>query len=195
MPSSWPWGRRHSVGKPGWPPSQAKRRSRPATLPRPRPKACPPGGGRARPKRTPAGGVAQARVAAGPTSRDADGARHALWALASASSDLPAVAPVPELRMPCGPLGAGVWVAIREGALAYLCPWVNSRLDHRGEEILTRRRSRRLIGRDATGARVHGHTPWQGVFQHAAVCMPVRRPRRGHEVLGDHRPMVGVARR
>jgi transposase len=85
-------------------------------------------------------------------------------------------------------------VPISAGALAHLCRRVNTRLDHRVAEILTRLRSSRLICRDETGARVHGRTPWAWVFQHAAVCVHVMRPSRGHEVihavLGDHRPTI-----
>jgi transposase len=81
--------------------------------------------------------------------------------------------------------------------LANLFQLVNIRLDYRVEEILTRLRRRRLICSDETGARVHGRTQWEGVFQHAEVCVQVIRPRRGHgvihEVLGDHRPTVGVS--
>jgi transposase len=88
-------------------------------------------------------------------------------------------------------------VPISEGALANLFRRVNTRLDHRVAEILTRLRSSRLICRDETGARVHGRTPWAWVVQHAAVCVPVIRPSRGHEVihevLGDHRPTIGVS--
>ena len=88
-------------------------------------------------------------------------------------------------------------VPIRAGALAHLFRRVNTRLDHRVEEILTRLGSSRLIGSDETGARVHGRTPWEGVFQHAKVCVPVMRPRRGHGVihaiLGDHRPTSWVS--
>jgi transposase len=86
---------------------------------------------------------------------------------------------------------------ISEGALANLFRRVNTRLDHRVAEILTRLRRSRLICRDETGARVHGRTPWAGVFHHAAVCVPVMRPSRGHEVshevLGDHRPTIWVS--
>jgi transposase len=88
-------------------------------------------------------------------------------------------------------------VPISEGALANLFRRVNTRLDHRVAEILTRLRSSRLICRDETGARVHGRTPWAWVVQHAVVCVPVIRPSRGHEVihevLGDHRPTIGVS--
>jgi transposase len=84
-----------------------------------------------------------------------------------------------------------------EGALANLFPRVNTRLDDRVAEILTRLRSSRLLGSDATGARVNGRTPWAWVFQHTEVCVPVIRPSRGHgvihEVLGDHRPTVWVS--
>jgi transposase len=90
-------------------------------------------------------------------------------------------------------------VDIRAGALANLFRRVTTRLDDRGEAILTRLRSSRLIGSDETGARVHGRTPWEGVFQHAALCGPVIRPRRGHgviqEILGEHRPTIGVSAR
>jgi transposase len=88
-------------------------------------------------------------------------------------------------------------VAISEGALANLFQLVKIRLDHRVEEILTRLRSSRLICSDETGARVHGRTQWEWVFQNAEVCVHVIRPSRGHgvihEVLGDHRPMVWVS--
>ena len=88
-------------------------------------------------------------------------------------------------------------VAISEGALANLFQVVKIRLDHRVEEILTRLRSSRLICSDETGARVHGRTQWEWVFQNAEVCVQVIRPSRGHgvihEVLGDHRPMVWVS--
>jgi transposase len=87
--------------------------------------------------------------------------------------------------------------AISEGALANLFQLVNIRLDHRVEEILTRLRSSRLICSDETGARVHGRTQWEWVFQNAEVCVHVIRPSRGHrvihEVLGDHRPTVWVS--
>jgi transposase len=86
-------------------------------------------------------------------------------------------------------------VPISAGALAHLFQRVQSRLDDRGAEILTRRRSSRLIGSDETGARVNGRTPWAWVVQNAAVCVPVIRPSRGHEViqdtLDDHRPIIG----
>jgi transposase len=52
-------------------------------------------------------------------------------------------------------------VAISEGALANLFQLVKIRLDHHVEEILTRLRSSRLMGRDETGARVNGHTQWE----------------------------------
>jgi transposase len=86
-----------------------------------------------------------------------------------------------------------------EGALAHLCRRVNTRRAHRVAAILTRLRSRRLICRDATGARVHGRTPGEWGFQPAALCGPVLRPSRGHEgshaVLGDHRPTIWVSDR
>jgi len=88
-------------------------------------------------------------------------------------------------------------VSISEGALANLFPRVNTRLDDRVTEMLTRLRSSRLICSDETSARVHGRTPWAWVFQHAAVCVHVIRPSRGHgvihEVLDDHRPTVWVS--
>ena len=88
-------------------------------------------------------------------------------------------------------------VPISEGALANLFRRVNTRLDHRVAEILTRLRSSRLICSDETGARVHGRTQWEWVFQNAAVCVHVIRPSRGHEfiheVLGDHRPTIWVS--
>jgi len=88
-------------------------------------------------------------------------------------------------------------VAISEGALANLFQLVKIRLDHRVEEILTRLRSSRLICSDETGARVHGRTQWEWVFQNAEVCVHMIRPSRGHgvihEVLGDHRPTVWVS--
>jgi hypothetical protein len=70
-------------------------------------------------------------------------------------------------------------VSISAGALATLCQRVNTRLDDRVAEILTRLRSSRLVCREETGARVTGRTPGEWVFQNAAVCVPVIRPRRG----------------
>jgi transposase len=88
-------------------------------------------------------------------------------------------------------------VPISEGALANLFRRVNTRLDHRVEEILTRLRSSRLICSDETGARVNGRTPWEWVFQHTEVCVQVIRPSRGHgvirDILGDHRPTIWVS--
>ena len=88
-------------------------------------------------------------------------------------------------------------VSISEGALANLFQRVKSRLDDRVEEILTRLRSSRLICSDETGARVHGRTQWEWVFQNTEVCVHVIRPSRGHgvihEVLGDHRPTIWVS--
>src|SRR5215510_8946789 len=88
-------------------------------------------------------------------------------------------------------------VSISEGALANLFQRVNTRLDDRVAEILTRLRSSRLICIDETGARVNGRTQWQWVFQHAEVCVHVIRPSRGHgvirEILGDHRPTIWVS--
>jgi transposase len=88
-------------------------------------------------------------------------------------------------------------VPISEGALANLFQRVKTRLDQRVAEILTRLRSSRLICSDETGARVHGRTQWEGVFQNAEVCVHVIRPSRGHgvlrEVLGVHRPTIWVS--
>jgi transposase len=88
-------------------------------------------------------------------------------------------------------------ISISEGALANLFQRVNTRLDHRVEEILTRLRSSRLIGSDETGARVNGRTQWEWVFQNAEVCVHVIRPSRGHgvirDILGDHRPTIWVS--
>jgi transposase len=88
-------------------------------------------------------------------------------------------------------------VPISAGALANLFQGVNARLDHRLEESLTRLRSRRVICRDETSARVNGRNQWEGVFQNAAVCIHVSRPSRGRgviqEVLGAHRPTVWVS--
>lgn len=88
-------------------------------------------------------------------------------------------------------------VHISEGALANLFRRVNTRLDDRVEEILTRLRSSRLICSDETGARVNGSTQWEWVFQNAEVCVHVIRPSRGHgviqEILGDHRPTIWVS--
>ncbi len=88
-------------------------------------------------------------------------------------------------------------VLISEGVLANLLRLVKTRLDPRVEEILTHRGSRRLIGRDETGARVPGRTQGEWIFQNAEVCGQVIRPSRGqgviHEVLGDHRPTVWVS--
>jgi Transposase IS66 family len=84
-----------------------------------------------------------------------------------------------------------------DGALANRFRRVHARWDDRGEDILTRLRSSRLIGRDETGARGHGRTPWAWVFQQAAACGPVMRPRRGQGViqaiLGAHRRTLGVS--
>jgi transposase len=88
-------------------------------------------------------------------------------------------------------------VSIREGARAHLVQRVHTRLDDRVAELLTRLRRSRLSCRDATGARVNGRTPWAWVFQHPEVCGPGMRPSRGHgvirDILGDHRPTIGVA--
>jgi transposase len=88
-------------------------------------------------------------------------------------------------------------VPISEGALANLFQRVNTRLDDRVAEILTRLRSSRMICSDETGARVNGRTQWEWVFQHTEVCMHVIRPSRGHgvirETLGDHRPTIWVS--
>jgi transposase len=94
-------------------------------------------------------------------------------------------------------LAQGCGVDIREGGLANVCRSVNGRLDQRVAELLTRWRSRRLIGRDETSARVHGRQQWEGVFQHTEVCLHVSRPSRGQgvrpEVLGPHRPTIWVS--
>jgi transposase len=83
---------------------------------------------------------------------------------------------------------------LSEGGLATLFPLVKGRLDHRVAASLPRWRSRRLICSDETSARVHGRQPWEGVFQHTAVCMHVIRPSRGQgviqDVLGGQRPMI-----
>jgi transposase len=88
-------------------------------------------------------------------------------------------------------------VSISEGALANLFQRVNTRLDDRVAEMLTRLRSSRLICSDETGARVNGRTQWEWVFQHTEVCVHVIRPSRGHgvirEILGDHRPTIWVS--
>jgi transposase len=88
-------------------------------------------------------------------------------------------------------------VSISEGALATLFQRVNTRLDDRVAEMLTRLRSSRLICRDETGARVNGRTQWEGVFQHAEVGVQVIRPSRGHgvirDILDDHRPTIWVS--
>jgi transposase len=88
-------------------------------------------------------------------------------------------------------------VPISEGALANLFRRVKMRLDHRVAEILTRLRSSRLICSDETGARVHGRTQWEWVFQNTEVCVHVIRPSRGHgvihDILGDHRPTIWVS--
>jgi transposase len=88
-------------------------------------------------------------------------------------------------------------VPISEGALANLFRRVNTRLDDRVAEILTRLRRSRLICSDETGARVNGRTQWEWVFQNTEVCVHVIRPSRGHgvihEVLGDHRPTIWVS--
>jgi transposase len=86
---------------------------------------------------------------------------------------------------------------ISEGGLANLFQRVQTRLDRRVEEILTRLRRSRLVCSDETGARVKGQTQWEWVFQNDAVCLHVIRPSRGHgviqEVLGVHRPRVWVS--
>jgi transposase len=88
-------------------------------------------------------------------------------------------------------------VAIREGAWANLCQRVTTRLDDRGAEILTRLRSSRLVCSDATGARVHGRTQGEWVFQNAEGCVHALRSSRGHgvirDILGDHRPTIWVS--
>ena len=85
-------------------------------------------------------------------------------------------------------------ISISDGARANLCQRVNTRVDHRVEEILTRLRSSRLLWSDETGARVNGHTPGEWVFQTAEVGVHGIRPSRGHGVisaiLGAHRPTI-----
>jgi transposase len=137
----------------------------------------------------------------------------------------PYVAPVPTGMEPGTPFGASVQrlatylrytPAIRderlsallaqvcgldssEGGLANLFQGVKGRLDHRVAEILTRLRSSRVIGSDATSARVNGQPPWEGVCQNAEGCVQVIRPSRGQgviqEVLGAHRPTLWVSDR
>jgi transposase len=84
-----------------------------------------------------------------------------------------------------------------EGALANRVRRVNTCVDERVAEIRTRLRSRRLLWRDDTGARVNGRPQWAGVFHHAAVCVHVLRPSRGHGVShasrGDPRPTLWVS--
>jgi transposase len=86
---------------------------------------------------------------------------------------------------------------ISEGGLANVFRSVKGRLAQRVAEILTRLRSSRLICRDETSARVHGRQQWAWVFQHTEVCIHVIRPSRGQgvmqEVLGTHRPTIGVS--
>jgi transposase len=86
---------------------------------------------------------------------------------------------------------------ISEGGLANLFQGVKGRLDQRVAELLTRLRSRRLLCRDETSARVNGRQQWEWVFQHAEVCIQVLRPSRGQgviqEVLGAHRPTIWVS--
>jgi transposase len=83
------------------------------------------------------------------------------------------------------------------GGLAPVFRSVNGQLDQRVAAILTRLRSRRLIGRDETSARVHGRQQGEWVLPHTAVGLPVIRPRRGQgvrpEVLGTHRPTIWVS--
>lgn len=135
----------------------------------------------------------------------------------------PYVAPVPAGMEPGSPFGASVQrlatylrythaisderlsallvqvfgLRIREGGLANLFPSGNVRLDDRIAELLTRLRSRRLRCSDATSARVNGQQQWEWVFQNTEVCMHVSRPSRGHgvihEILGGHRPTIGVS--
>jgi transposase len=88
-------------------------------------------------------------------------------------------------------------LGISQGGLANLFQVVKGRLDHRVAEILTRLRSSRLICSDETSARVNGRQQWEWVFQNTEVCIHVIRPSRGQgviqEVLGAHRPTVGVS--
>lgn len=86
---------------------------------------------------------------------------------------------------------------ISEGGLANLFNRLQSRLDPRVEEILTRIRSSRVICSDETGARVNGKNQWQWVFQNDDVCLHVIRDSRGKkvvdEVLEGHRPTYWVS--
>lgn len=89
-------------------------------------------------------------------------------------------------------------LSISEGALANLFKKrVGSRLGERGEEILERLRSSRVVMSDETSARVGGRTQWEWVFQNDQVCIHVIRPSRAHgvieDVLSDHRPQVWVS--
>jgi transposase len=88
-------------------------------------------------------------------------------------------------------------VGISEGGLANLFQAVQGRLDDRVLASLTRLRRSRLIGSDATSARVNGQQPWEGVCQHAPGCSHVIRPSRGQGViqegLGAHRPTSWVS--
>lgn len=90
-------------------------------------------------------------------------------------------------------------VPLSAGALATRCQRANPRVGDRVAALRTRRRRRRLLGRDETGARVHGPTPWEGVGQQTAVWVQVLRSSRGHggirDMLGDHRPTIGGSER
>jgi transposase len=130
----------------------------------------------------------------------------------------PSVAPVPTGMEPGPPVGAavqrlatdlrsthassderlsalvapGCGLDIRAGGLAHLVPGVKGRRDPRVAAIRTRLRRRRLMGRDATSARVNGPQPWAWGLQPSAVGRHVSRPSRGQgvsqEVLGAPRP-------
>jgi transposase len=85
----------------------------------------------------------------------------------------------------------------RAGGLATVLRSVKGRLDQRVAASLPRWRSRRLLGSDATRARVHGRQPWEWVLPHTEVCIHGIRPSRGqgvrHEVLGTPRPTTWVS--
>jgi transposase len=91
----------------------------------------------------------------------------------------------------------GCGVDLSAGGLAHVFRSVKGRLDQRVAASLTRLRSRRLMGRDATSARVHGRPQWAWGLPHTEVCIHVIRPSRGQgvmqEVLGTHRPTSGVS--
>jgi transposase len=94
-------------------------------------------------------------------------------------------------------LAPGDGVSSSAGALANLVPRLHSRRDDRGAEILPRLPRSRLIGREATGARGNGRTPWEWGLPQTDVGVPVIRPSRGpgviHAGLGAHRPTIWVS--